>query len=135
VIDYGKEWSVGVQRVFSLTIITVLLSSAGCGETASTRKATHPLDGEWLVTSLNGKPLPADAEVTVVYHGECGCTSVDTHQNKELASVIDSSKVKPLFDQYRGDASSSGVDEVKLYQGSFEVQLKRIGPVRQRHAH
>ena len=125
----------GVQRVFSLTIIIVLLSSAGCGGTASTGKVTHPLDGEWLVTSLNGKRLPADAEVTVVYHGECGCTSVDTHQNKELASAIDSSKMMPLFDQYRGGTSSSGVDEVKLSQGSFEVQLKRIGPVRQRHAH
>ena len=81
----------------SLTIIIVLLllSSAGCGGTTSTGKVTHPLDGEWLVTSLNGKPLSADAEVTVVYHGECGCTEVDTHQNKELASAIDSSKVKP----------------------------------------
>ena len=124
-----------VQRVFSLTIIIVLLSSAGCGGTASTGKVTHPLDGEWLVTSLDGKPLPADAKVIVVYHGECGCTEVDTHQNKELASAIDSSKVKPLFDQYRGSTSSSGVDEVKLSQGSFEVQLKRIGPVQQRHAH
>ena len=124
-----------VQRVFSLTIIIVLLSSTGCGGNASTGKATHPLDGEWLVTSLDGKPLPADAKVIVVYHGECGCTEVDTHQNKELASAIDSSKVKPLFDQYRGGTSSSGVDEVKLSQGSFEVQLKRIGPVRQRHAH
>ena len=125
----------GVQRVFSLTIIIVLLSSAGCGGTASTGKVTHPLDGEWLVTSLDGKPLPADVEVTVVYHGECGCTSVDTHQNKELASAIDSSKVKPLFDQYRGGALSSGIDEVRLSLGSFEVQLKRIGPVRQRHSH
>jgi hypothetical protein len=133
--DYGKEWSMAVQRVFSLTIIIVLQSSAGCGGTAPTSKATHPLDGEWLVTSLNGKPLPADARVTVVYHGECGCTSVDTHQNKELASAIDSSKMMPLFDQYRGGTSSSGVDEVKLSQGSFEVQLKRIGPVRRRHAH
>jgi hypothetical protein len=113
----------------------MLLSSAGCSGAASTDKVTHPCDGEWLVTSLNGKPLPANAKVTVVYHGECGCTSIDTHQNKELAIAINSSKVKPLFDQYRGGTSSSGVDEVKLSQGSFEVQLKRIGPVRQRHAH
>jgi len=103
---------VGVQRVLSLTIIIVLLllSSAGCGGTASTGKVTHPLDGEWLVTSLNGKRLPADAEVTVVYHGECGCTSVDTHQNKELASAIDSSNWRSrnhLFRRRRGRRNRS----------------------------
>jgi hypothetical protein len=113
----------------------VLVSGAGCSRTTSRVAVTHPLDGEWLVTSLNDKPLPADAEVTVVYHGECGCTSVDAHGNEELASAIDSSRLKPLFDQYQGDASSSSVNEVKLSQGSFEVQLKGIGPVRQRHVH
>jgi hypothetical protein len=126
---------VGARRVFSLAVLCVLVSCAGCRRTASGVAVTHPFDGEWRVTSLNGKPLPADAEVTVVYHGECGCTSVDTHGSEELASAIDSSKLKPLFDQYQGGASSGDADEVKLFQGSFEVQLKRIGPVRQRHVH
>jgi hypothetical protein len=116
-------------------MMIVLLSSAGCSRSAPHVAVTHPLDGEWRVTSLNGKPLPAEVEVAVVYHGECGCTSVDTHGNEGLASAIDSSKLKPLFDQYRGGASSSSVDEVNLSQGSFEVILKRIGPVQQRHVH
>jgi hypothetical protein len=125
----------GSQQTFILTTVAVLLVVAGCSRTGSTSAITHPLDGEWLITSLNGKPLASGSEATVVYHGECGCTSFDTHGNQRLASVIDSSNVKPLFDQYRGGPLAPGVDEVTLSQGSLELRLKRSGPVRQRHTH
>ncbi len=123
------------ERPVYLMSVVILLSGAGCGKTASPAATTHPLDGEWLVTHLGTRPIPDGAEVTVVYQGACGCTSVDTHGDKSLGAVLNSSSVKELFDQYRGHSSANRIDEVKLSHGDLEVRLKRIGPVRQRHIH
>ena len=118
----------------ALAFLLGVLSAAGCGRAPPTAPALRPLDGEWQVTSLNGEPLAAGAEVTVTYHGECGCTEVNAHGNEALATALDSNKLKPLFDQYRGAPPPSRA-EVRLAEGSFEVRLRRTGPVRQRHGH
>jgi hypothetical protein len=113
-----------MMRVVNVVCLACLVLTA-CGRPPQpVAEPGHPLIGHWSLASVNGKPLAADAHVTVTFR-ECGCSTVNPHGDLGVVNLYDPNKIAQAFREYRGPAPAIG-DEVRLAGEGFEVVVRRV---------
>jgi hypothetical protein len=112
-----------------VAMTSLLLMIAGCGRPSTPAPASQPATagksvvGQWVVTSLDGKPIPGGTTITVDYKAD-GKLVVERTGQDASAVALDEAKLKTAMDatnQFPGMV----LDDLKLSMEGFRVELKR----------
>jgi hypothetical protein len=112
-----------------VAVASLLLMIAGCGRPGAPAPAPQPATagksvvGRWVVTSIDGKPIPAGTTITVDYKPD-GKLVVERSGTDATAVALDEAKLKTAM-----DAASlfpdMVLDNLTLSAEGFRIEMRR----------